>query len=272
MMTTVQCPQNPEFADPDPEYIYEFILPGNCINWDEALQDLAAIVPGDENNRQICLFFHHEVFVDKMIEMVKSARLRGKAIVHFLRYVGMFETPTSTPAVRLHQDLATTAALFPKVGLCLQELAADDERDNNPQWAVYEFTSVRIPAQSTTDPSDGGFVERTLISLFGYDNLVNVQHGGFFASYAPSIAHRQLFQGLNTSFGQTFAATAMIGRPTGTQFLFEDFPQTTYTPQVVAHFNNVSTFIRNNPSTLANMDYAERWNQFLIKSTIYQVF
>ncbi|KAI8815886.1 uncharacterized protein EV422DRAFT_339991 [Fimicolochytrium jonesii] len=215
--------------------------------------------------------FHHEVFVDKMIEMVKSARLQGKAIVH-LRYIGMFETPASTPAVRLHQDLATTAALFAKVELCLQELAAADELDNNPQWAVYEFKSVRIPAQSSTDPLEGDLVERTLIALFGYDNLVNVQHGGFFASYAPSMADRQLFQGLNTSFGQTFAATAMVGRLTGNQFLFEGYPQTVYTAQVVAHFNNVSTFIRNNPSTLANMDYGERWNQFLIKSTIYQVF
>ncbi|TPX70138.1 hypothetical protein SpCBS45565_g01905 [Spizellomyces sp. 'palustris'] len=97
--------------------------------------------------------FHHPGFVQKMELLVEEAEATGQRDV-YLRYIGTCTSP-STPASRIEDDLRTTASLFGKVDICLQQLLIEgDLTTSGEAWNVREFMSARISATESETLED----------------------------------------------------------------------------------------------------------------------
>ncbi|KAI8816609.1 uncharacterized protein EV422DRAFT_581322 [Fimicolochytrium jonesii] len=213
--------------------------------------------------------FHHRGFVDKMRELIAEALQQGKGTI-YLRYVGTCQSPT-TPNTRLEDDVSTATALFGKIHVCIETIAAEGELESTAGWSIHEFVPARLTSTST-DPLNDLYTERVLISLFGYSNLINVQRGGFYPSYQPTTADQHLFQSLGTGVGQILSQSSLLNDAWySVTLLRKDPPQTTFTTAIQQHFAHVfDTVIRNNPETIANLDFDARCNEYLRKSTVLQ--
>ncbi|KAI8907725.1 hypothetical protein DFJ77DRAFT_442906 [Powellomyces hirtus] len=214
--------------------------------------------------------YHHKLFTDKMRELVREAVRQGKGTIH-LRYVGTCEAP-STPVTHITEDLTQAKTLFGKVEVCLQQIDVDGmaETVSTTNWTASEVVNARLTTEDLESVQDV-YTERILISLLGYDNLINVQRGGFLASYEPSNEDRNTFQALGTQVGNVMLRLLTLSAEDMQNFLSLDImnrvlPQTPQAQQVDQHFDNVFAFIRNNPETIANLDFRSRMNAVLQKS------
>ncbi|KAJ3144253.1 hypothetical protein HDU86_002080, partial [Geranomyces michiganensis] len=139
--------------------------------------------------------------------------------------------------------------LFAKVNMLLEDMRANYELSNESAWTVHEFTSLRCTALGSSDFCTN-YIKRILIAIFGWDNLINVQRGGYYGDYDPSEADLQVFQQLNTRVYTHLAELnvspgigSFTGRPT---------PIHPRQDQIIAHNEAVFDFIRANPYLVNN--------------------
>ncbi|KAJ3168139.1 hypothetical protein HDU87_001220 [Geranomyces variabilis] len=140
--------------------------------------------------------FHQPQFLAKLEGMIASAQAENTERV-FLRYIGTVRGP-STPRDRYEADIASSASLFGKIDFILAQMQADEQLISPDSWAVAEFVRSRTDVLTSED-FRVDFIERVLISLFGYEGLINVQRGGYFAAYEPTTDDLELFRSLDVS-------------------------------------------------------------------------
>ncbi|KAJ3166114.1 hypothetical protein HDU88_003661 [Geranomyces variabilis] len=193
--------------------------------------------------------FHHPPFLAKLEGLIANAQAHNTDRV-VLRYIGTVRG-LSTPRERYDTDIATSASLFGKIDYLLAQMQADGQLISPGTWTVAEFVRLRTDFQTPDDDGLLDFIERVLISLFGYDSLINVQRGGYFAEYTPADEDLELFSSLNVNLvGNLHSMDTSPGlHPTlGTPILIlRDKDK-----NVVTHFENVFAYIRQNPSLVCN--------------------
>ncbi|KAJ3158577.1 hypothetical protein HDU86_002802 [Geranomyces michiganensis] len=126
--------------------------------------------------------FHHPEFLAKLEGLIAAA---GDGAV-YLCYIGQAAGP-SNPAKRYREDILYSASLFAKVNMLLEDMRANYELSNESVWTVHEFTSLRCTALGLSNFCTN-YIERIVIAIFGWDNLINVQRGGYYGDYDPSEA------------------------------------------------------------------------------------
>ncbi|KAI8588123.1 hypothetical protein BDZ88DRAFT_508255 [Geranomyces variabilis] len=190
--------------------------------------------------------FHHPEFLGKLDALIALA---GNSNV-YLRYVGTVVGPR-TPRSRYEEDVASNVGLFSKTDLLIREMREVGELGNESDWTVHEFGSLRTAAAGSSDFRTL-FVEKILISLFGRDTLINVQPGGYFATYAPTDADVSLFTQINTS---VYAHLAALNESPGINPLSgRAIAQHPRLDDTKTHIANVFTFLRAHPQLVANRD------------------
>ncbi|KAJ3153320.1 hypothetical protein HDU86_005276 [Geranomyces michiganensis] len=188
--------------------------------------------------------FHHPEFLAKLEGLIAAA---GNGAV-YLRYIGQTAGP-SNPAKRYREDILFSASLFAKVNMLLEDMRANYELSNESAWTVHEFTSLRCTALGSSDFCTN-YIERILIAIFGWDNLINVQRGGYYGDYDPSEADLQVFQQLNT---RVYAHLAELNVSPGIgSFTGRPTPIHPRQDQIIAHNEAVFEFIRANPYLINN--------------------
>ncbi|KAJ3178080.1 hypothetical protein HDU87_003864 [Geranomyces variabilis] len=193
--------------------------------------------------------YHHPEHLGKLDAL--SALAEDNTV--YLRYIGTVVGPR-TPRSRYEDDLSADVGLFAKTDLLIKEMRETGELANESDWTVHEFTSLRTAAAGSTDFRTL-FVEKILISLFGRETLINVQPGGYFATYAPTATDVKLFTDINTSVFAHLAAlnaspgiNAFSGRPIAQHLRLDD---------IKTHFSNVFTFLKAHPHMVANRDISD---------------
>lgn len=122
----------------------------------------------------------------------------------YIRYIGMSQHVNAW--TRYKQDLSQrTDGLYGFFIDTVASLCPDVLRDVK----IYNFQTARMSAMRRPDgtpfkfdPSVVDIREQILIALFGYDSLLNRQHGGKYVSYVPSDYDQVAFQRLGTSLFQ----------------------------------------------------------------------
>ncbi|KAI9009595.1 hypothetical protein BC832DRAFT_551883 [Gaertneriomyces semiglobifer] len=185
--------------------------------------------------------FYHPTFMaklDRIVNEVAFTDTNEKEV--YLRYIGTCDHPL-TPADRLHEDQCNSS-LFSKISLCLDQLDADGSLiAKETEWTVVEFISGRTQCDEN---SADEFTERILISLLGYDSLINVQRGGYYGLYEPSEDEQILFLSLETNVIESLIARNLENATTTRAML----PDTNYTESIEQHFQEVFSFVRDNAS------------------------
>ncbi|KAJ3010313.1 hypothetical protein HKX48_007465 [Thoreauomyces humboldtii] len=199
--------------------------------------------------------FHHELFLSKLDALIITGAERPLNTDHvYLRYIGTVLGPR-TPLDRINEDLQVST-LFCKINICLLQMAEDLELTSDPQngWKVFEFPSLRV-ATEETENIQLDYVERVMISVFGYESLINVQRGGRYAQYVISDEDKAMFIGLETNVVNKLAAldTAVgVDRATGLPILREADGDVITTSIEQLFGDDIFPYIREHPFLVAN--------------------
>ncbi|KAJ3022269.1 hypothetical protein HKX48_006580 [Thoreauomyces humboldtii] len=219
--------------------------------------------------------FHHPVFVEKLRAMTVECATRQAGTVN-LRYIGTCLGPEA-PADRINEDLkAKTTSLFGKVSLCIAELEEDGTFDVPHVWTVTELPTLREDDQEKENLQKD-FAERVLISVFGYDSLINVQRGGFYPEYVPTDEDKVPFRhqpeymkcgSSNVDPNQTLfqSQTTKVTLNLNAIIIGSGNHQVKNT--IREHFQNVFAFIEKTPGTLGNQNM--HFHEMIKEATIKQ--
>ncbi|KAJ3155426.1 hypothetical protein HDU86_004329 [Geranomyces michiganensis] len=195
--------------------------------------------------------FHHPEFLGKLDALIALASDSIDTV--YLRYIGTVRGP-STPRTRYEDDVAADVGLFSKTDLLIKEMRELGELGNESEWTVHEFSSLRTAAAGSSD-FRMLFVEKILILLFGRDALINVQPGGFYATYAPTAEDVRLFTSLKTSV--FINLLALYSSSTIDPFTDRLSCQHPRLDNIKAHMAKVFSFIKAHPHMVANRDTSE---------------
>ncbi|KAJ3162490.1 hypothetical protein HDU86_004973 [Geranomyces michiganensis] len=190
---------------------------------------------------------HHPMFLARLDAMIAQAE---DNTVYF-RYLGTVTGPRG-PRDRLEEDLMSTSTLFAKVDLLIKDMQEGGELGNESEWSVHEFVRLRSPALGSSDLRTD-VVKRVLISIFGWELLINVQRGGIYASYIPSAPDTQLFTAIGTSVVDNLVS---LNSSPGLDPLTgcADPRQHPAFNTIKGHFDDVFRFITEHPQLVANRD------------------
>ncbi|KAI9101887.1 hypothetical protein DFS34DRAFT_611896 [Phlyctochytrium arcticum] len=147
--------------------------------------------------------FHHPNFMaklDRIVNKVASTSTDQQEV--YLRYIGTCTQPVD------YKNICAALPCPARLSYVLTKWTPMVPSLRGRLSGRWQSLLGAVRGARKTRPTNGP--KRILISLFGYESLINVQRGGFYGLYEPSQDEEILFPSLETNVINTFNARAII--------------------------------------------------------------